>query len=209
MMWQDRSYWNGGYTFPAWLVLIAGATTKEEMVTGINLWKSMTDLDGSPWWWPYDVGQTDPSKVNRRRCNFEGGFCDVAKVPYATSVFNTLLINNVIGLSADVQRKTFSFRPFSPWSSFEWKDGRIGNAFFDLKYSDDGSKITATITNRNKESYSGMIGLTVPENRILSNQMPTGKRYGRNYYQIEKILKPNQTEVITIQYKNDPGKAIK
>ena len=141
MIWQDRSYWNGGYTFPAWLVLIAGATTKEEMVTGINLWKSMTDLDGSPWWWPYDVGQTDPSKVNRRRCNFEGGFCDVAKVPYATSVFNTLLINNVIGLSADVQRKTFSFRPFSPWSSFEWKDGRIGNAFFDLKYSDDGSKL--------------------------------------------------------------------
>jgi hypothetical protein len=203
MMWQDVSYYNYGYTFPAWLVLIAGATTNREMLSGIIVWKSMTDLDGSPWWWPYDSDQTDPSVVNRRKANFKGGFCDVAKVPYATSVFNTLLINNVIGLSADVPNKTFSFRPFSPWSSFEWKDGRIGNAFFDLKYSDDGSKITAKITNRNKESYSGIIGLTVPENKVLSGQKPTGKRYSRNYYQMEKTLKPGQTEVVTIQYKAD------
>ena len=204
MMWQDAAYFNYGYTFPSWLVLIAGATTKDEMLSGINFWKSMTDLDGSPWWWPYDAEQTDPAAVNRRKSKFKGGFCDVAKVPYATSVFNTLLINNVIGLSADVQKKKVSFKPFSPWSGFEWKNGRIGNAFFDLKYLDDGSKITATITNRNSESYSGIIGLIVPENKILCNQMPTGERYGRNYYQIEKTLKPNQTEVVTIDYKSDP-----
>ena len=205
MMWQDASYFNYGYTFPAWLVLIAGATSKDEMLSGINFWKSMTDLDGSPWWWPYDAEQTDPAAVNRRKSNFKSGFCDVAKVPYATSVFNTLLINNVIGLSADLQKKAVSFKPFSPWSGFEWKDGRIGNAFFDIKYLDNGSEITAQITNRNSEIFTGIIGITAPDNKILLESNAGAKRYGRDYLEIKKLLNPNQTEIISVHY----GDAVK
>jgi hypothetical protein len=203
MLWQSSSYWSGGYTFPAWLVVIAGAETNEELLSGIHLWKSMTDIDGSPWWWPYDVEQTNPANVNRRRCNFTGGFCDVAKVSYAASVFNTLLINNVMGLSADMPRKTVAFRPFSPWSDFEWTGGRIGNAFFDIKYTDDGSGITATITNRNAETYSGVIGITVPEGKILSGKGTSEKRYNRDYLQIEKPLKPNEPESFTVYYEEE------
>lgn len=203
MMWQE-SYWDLGYTFPAWLVLIAGAETKSDLISAFNLWKSMTDIDGSPWWWPYDVGHTDPATLNRRRCNYAEGLCDLAKVPYATSVFNTLLINNIIGLSADVPQKKVLFRPFSPWSEFEWKNGRIGNAFFDIKYSDNGSKITAEITNRNPDIFTGIIGITAPEDKILLGSNTDAKRYGRDYIEIEKQLKPNQTELLTVHY--GPGK---
>jgi hypothetical protein len=201
MMWQGDSFWNGGYTFPAWLVMIAGAETKNEIISGINLWKSMTDVDGSPWWWPYDVGQKDPSVVNRRRCNYDGGFCDVAKVPYATSVFNTLLINNILGLSGDIPEKKITFRPFSPWNYFEWNGGRIGNAFFDISYSDNGSSITATITNRNKETFSGLIGITVPEGKVLKGKDAAGKRYSRDYIQTEKVLNPGEKTTFKIFYK--------
>jgi hypothetical protein len=200
--WYSGPDWKGGYTFPAWLVLIAGATNKDEFNSAFYLWKSMTDIDGSPWWWPYDAEQTDPSIVDRRKTNYTGGFCDVAKVPYATSVFNTLLINNIMGLSADIPAKTVSFRPFSPWHNFEWSGGRIGNAFFDIRYSDDGSSITASITNRNTETYSGLIGITVPEGKILKGKNAEGKRYGREYLHIERSLKPGEKETFKIYYKS-------
>lgn len=208
MLWQSDSYWDGGYTFPAWLVVIAGAENKETMLAGIRLWETMTDVDGSPWWWPYDVGQTDPSVVNRRRCNFVGGFCDVAKVSYATSVFNTLLINNVIGLSADVPGKTVSFRPFSPWPAFEWDGGHIGNAFFDIKYTDDGSAITAQITNRNLETYLAHIGITAPEGKRFTGNGSTDRRYGREYLEVEKLLNPGQTGSFTLSYEEGPNTGI-
>jgi hypothetical protein len=199
-MWTDASGSPFGSTFPAWLVTIAGATTNEELLSGINIFKTMTDVDGSPWWWPYDVIQSNPAVVNRRKCNFQGGFCDVAKVPYATSVFNTLLINNILGLSADIPQRKVSFRPFSPWKEFEWKNGRIGNAFFDIKYTDNGSEITAEITNRNTNVYTGTIGITAPVNKNILENYIGKKRYGRDYIEIEKQLNPNQTETITIQY---------
>jgi hypothetical protein len=202
MMWTDTSGSPFGSTFPAWLVTIAGATTNEALLSGFNIFKTMTDVDGSPWWWPYDVTQSNPAVVNRRKCIFNatGAFCDVAKVPYATSVFNTLLINNILGLSADIPQKKVSFRPFSPWKEFGWKKGRIGNAFFDIKYTDNGSSITAEITNRNTNVYTGTIGITAPVNKTIVNNT-TGKiRYGRDYVEFVKQLIPNQTETITIQY---------
>ena len=199
MMWGET----GGCTFPAWLVTIAGATTNEELLSGIKIFKTMTDVDGSPWWWPYDVNQSNPAVVNRRKCKYSstGIFVDVAKVPYATSVFNTLLINNIFGLSADIPQKIVSFRPFSPWKEFDWKNGRIGNAFFDIKYTDNGYSITAEITNRNTNVYSGTIGITAPFNKIIANNTTRKTRYGRDYMEFVKQLIPNQTEIITIQYK--------
>lgn len=209
MLWQDISYWSGGYTFPAWLVLIAGAANKSELLHGLDFWKTVTDVDGSPWWWPYDVGQTNPEEVNRRKCNFVGGFCDVAKVSYASGIFNTLLINNVLGLSADVHHKTFSFRPFSPWQKFEWQNGRIGNAFFDITYSDDGNTITATVINRNVVSYSGVIGLMVPENCSLKKGKTTRKRYGRDYSEIKIKVGPGEKKSFSITYRENSTHELK
>jgi hypothetical protein len=200
MMWQGYPDWNGGYTFPAWLVLISGAETKKDFINAFDFWKSRTDIDGSPWWWPYDVGQTDILKVNRRKSNYDGGFCDVAKVSYATSVFNTLLINNILGLSADLPQNKVIFKPLSPWSKFEWLDGRIGNSFFDISYLDNGEKISICITNKNQESFKGILGITVPENMELNDKLNKNKRYGRDYAEVEKELKPGQKEVFTIEY---------
>lgn len=199
----EGMYWGDGapVTAPGWLTLLSGATTETGLLSAFDRFRAVTDVDGSLYWWPYDYPSDAPEDIRRRVSYASGTPIDTAKVDYATSNFNALLIHNVLGLSADLPKKTVSFKPVAPWSSFQWTGGRIGNAFFDLEYSDSGSAITARLTNRNSTAYQATIELVVPTGKIASGVTPTGTRYGRDSLRLADVsLQANQSISLTLPY---------
>ncbi|MFM7201339.1 MAG: hypothetical protein ACKO6N_11155 [Myxococcota bacterium] len=189
-------------TAPGWLPLLAGASNETEQLAALKQWRQMTDVDGSVWWWPYDY-QEDRVQDVRRRLNYcEGAVpIDTPKVDYATSVFNVLMINNLLGVKADVPARKLSFRPALPWSQVSWSNARLGNASLDVEYLDNGSSITARLTNRNSVAYDAEVEVVMPTGKILSGKLPTGYRFGRESLRSSQVaLQPGATLTLTAAY---------
>lgn len=189
-------------TAPGWLPLLAGAATEAEQQAALKQWRRMTDVDGSVWWWPYDYQEERVQDV-RRRLNYCENTTpiDTPKVDYATSVFNLLMINNLLGLKADVPAARLSFRPVLPWTDVSWTNARLGNAALDVAYLDNGSSITARLTNRNSTAYEAEVEVVVPTGKVLSGLLPSGYRYGReSYRKVEASLQPGASLTVTVAY---------
>lgn len=203
-VWVDG--WTGGASAPAWLCRVEGATTNAELLNAFTRDRKITDVDGSVWWWPYNMNETNPANIQRRRCYGESGwgqngFADLSKVDYYTSVYCVNLVSNVMGLTGDCPNHTVKYRPIIPFSSLTWTDGRLGDMKLDLTYTDNGSTITASITNRNAVAYNVLIEVTVPEGKKLSGVAATGHRYGRESYAVTNgSLGPNATLNVSINY---------
>lgn len=215
-MTAQNRYWNSAVhgmhwnesapvTSPGWLVALSGAAGEAQLRDALDLWRRVTDVDGSVWWWPYDFGETQPSSILRRASHVGGGILDTAKCDYASSNAVAILLHGVLGLDADVPARTASFRPLPPWRSFRWTDGRSGDAFFDVAYTENGATVTATVTNRNPSSYRVLVELTVPTGRRALAGQANSRRFGRDARRVEVDLDPGATTSLVLDHEAVPG----
>ncbi|MCC7139649.1 MAG: hypothetical protein IT460_14595 [Planctomycetes bacterium] len=201
MHWNDSA----PVTSPGWLTALSGAAGEGQLRAALDLWRRVTDVDGSVWWWPYDHGETDPDAVLRRASHVGGSTLDTAKCDYASSSAVALLLHDVIGLDADVPATRAWFRPLPPWPSFRWVGGRCGDAFFDVSYVDDGGRVTASVTNRNLVPYRTVAEVTVPSGRRALAGQATGRRFGRDARRVEVDLAPGATATVALDYEAIPS----
>lgn len=150
-IWWYNSDWNSA-TFPGWTTALAGAYDEVQVSSRLQRIRLLTDLDGSLWWWPYSYGSKEPKTPTR------GGVA--RKCGWGAGVYLCLFINNILGISVDTPARSVRFAPFTPWEKFEWQNARIGWSTFDLSYHRDQSQISATVTNKNNQSYRGSIVIT-------------------------------------------------
>lgn len=202
----DAMYWSEGspITAPGWLTALSGAADAEAQLRALALWRSRTDVDGSMYWWPYDSPTSDPSQIRRRMSVADGVPIDTAKVDYATSNALALLIHDVFGLSGDVPERNVSFRPNVPWTGFEWSAAPIGAARFDATYVDDGSAVTATLTNRESSAWTVTVEVVVPSGTVADDPAPTGRRYTRDSLSQTATLATGERLSVTLRYTDEP-----
>lgn len=138
-------------TAPAFVHLLAGSRTPDELAAALDPIRLRTDLDGSVWWWPHHSG-TSPTDVLR----------GPGKSGWAAGVYVSKFIHDVLGISTDAQTKTLRFRPLAPWSTFHWSGAQLGQIGFNAAYTRTDQTMTAQITNLTDEDLTVSIRLTVP-----------------------------------------------
>jgi hypothetical protein len=154
-IWWFNAKWSSA-TFPGWITALAGASDEQELQNRLDRIRSLIDLDGSPWWWPYPYDSKERSRVLR---------ADVArKCGWGAAVYLCRFIHDVLGLSADAPSRTVNFSPFTPWRTFAWKDAKLGAMKFDVAFDNNDREVSATIVNHNPHPYSTTVTLTPPKN---------------------------------------------
>ncbi|ADV81925.1 hypothetical protein AciPR4_1095 [Terriglobus saanensis SP1PR4] len=172
-IWWYNSDWNSA-TFPGWTTALAGAWDEVQILDRLQRIRSLTDLDGSLWWWPYAYGSKDPNKPTR------GGVA--RKCGWGTAVYLCLFIHDILGISVDAPAQSIRFAPFAPWKEFVWKQATIGWSTFDLSYRRDGSEILATLKNLNTHNYSATIVITPEKDKHLRHAKVVGGREVRQRF---------------------------
>ena len=147
-IWWYNSDWRSA-TFPGWMTALAGARDIECLTARLHRIRSLTDLDGSPWWWPYPYGTKDPNRPIRG---------DVArKCGWGAGVYLCRFVNDILGISVDAPSSSIRFAPFCPWTAFAWKNFRIGSLTFDLMYERTRRQVSATLVNHNRADFSATV----------------------------------------------------
>lgn len=125
-----------GATFPGFITLLAGLWPQpDQRRAQLEELAALADLDGSWWWWPY---QLDPTRGKVVR-NFGCGKC-----AWGAGMFVTLLLNRYFGLQyAD---GVLQVTPV-PELQYRWRRLRFGSSLLDLECRTD--KIL--LTNRGSE----------------------------------------------------------
>lgn len=126
---------------------------------------------------------------------------------YASSNFLAMMIHDVFGLAVDVPTREVAFRPVVPWSGFTWSGAHVGAGWLDLDCTDDGTTITAALTNRNAEMWMGTVEITVPTGKVLTGADLTGRRYTRDALASTEALAPGATLTLTANYGDYPSSA--
>lgn len=172
-IWWYNSDWSSA-TFPGWTTALAGAHDEVATRERLQRIRSLTDLDGSLWWWPYSYGSKDPDKPTR------GGVA--RKCGWGAGVYLCLFVNNILGISVDAAARSIRFAPFVPWKEFAWHQAKIGWATFDLSYHRDEGEVTAVLTNKNTRSYTGTIVITPEFGTRLKGAKVVGGREVRQRF---------------------------
>jgi hypothetical protein len=196
-IWWYNSGWSSA-TFPGWTTAMAGASDEAQIRLRLDRIRSLTDLDGSIWWWPYPYGSKDLSTPVRgdaaRKCG------------WGAAVFLCRLIHDVLGISVDTPSRTVRFAPFTPWDSFAWRQARIGWNTFDFSLDRSSHEIVATIRNRNSRTYSVTVVLTPVQGSSLANASVKGgvmaserriKHWSREALEVKLHLRSGEQATIT------------
>jgi len=191
-IWWYNEKWSSA-TFPGWVTALAGASDESELRRRIERIYKLTDLDGSPWWWPYPYRATDRARVLR---------ADVArKCGWGAGVFLCRLVHDIFGISVDVPARSIRVAPFAPWNPLSWRGARIGTAVFDLVFVNNQQEVSVTIVNRNAEHYAAIVILTPQKDTLLGELQVLGARssgemlvqhWGRESLQVTLNLAPGQ-----------------
>ncbi len=130
-----------GPTFPAYIHRLAGAQSEEDVESDLSQLRTLADVDGSFWWWPYRPFATDTSHIAR----------GIAKSSWAAGVFVCRMVSDVLGVRANALTRRLSVRPFCPWS-YHWPGARLGAIAFDVEYTmSDSGRHLAVRNNSDKE----------------------------------------------------------
>jgi len=198
--WYDEGW--AGTTFPGWMTGLAGCSNESELLKRLERIRTLVDVDGSIWWWPYAREATDPTKPDR--------FLVGAKCGWAAGVYLCLFVHNILGISLDMPSRRVSLRPFCPWGRFSWTNCRLGRSVFDVAYRKEQDRIVGEIRNRNQMEFDGMIELMLPEGTSVTacklNDQPTsdyqsGKRYGRPTAGITGKIAPDGALQLEVSYR--------
>ncbi|HYK88859.1 MAG TPA: hypothetical protein VE398_08820 [Acidobacteriota bacterium] len=168
--WASRGDRWGGITTPGQLAMLVANNDESELAKRLDQLRSLTDLDGSIWWWPYLYPCNDRTNVRRRDWPV-----DTSKSGFTMAVASCLLVNNVFGLCVDVPDRRVSFRPFCPWDDFSWSGAKLGNSLFDLAYKRDERHILGRITNRNKSPFTAIIEVMLRKGQSAQKVLTSGK----------------------------------
>lgn len=196
-IWWYNSEWRSA-TFPGWTTAMAGARDELQLQDRIERIRSLTDLDGSVWWWPYPYGSKDrafPKRADGAR-----------KCGWAAAVYLCRLMNDVCGISVDARSRSLRFAPFTPWSSFRWDRAKVGATMFDFEYEREGTAISASVTNRNHAAYTASVLLTPQQDASIRDLRVSGgsireqervHRWGREALQVRLDVAPGARVKVT------------
>lgn len=108
--WGDQSE----ATFPGYITLLMGTVNDHsKFMEKIDILEKLTDLDGSWWWWPYEVGSSGDNVMRFNHCG---------KCGWSDGSFSVLMIKNVLGIEFDAQKDLLKIRPLTVIPSFNWND---------------------------------------------------------------------------------------
>lgn len=108
--WGDQSE----ATFPGYITLLMGTVNDHSrFMEKIDILEKLTDLDGSWWWWPYEVGSSGDNVMRFNHCG---------KCGWSDGSFSVLMIKNVLGIEFNAQKDLLKIRPLAVAPSFNWND---------------------------------------------------------------------------------------
>jgi hypothetical protein len=137
MQWGNRA----AATFPGYmngLGLITDSASLSGPAGYLTEIRKLTDVDGSLWWWPYYNGATYGDVVRHHNCG---------KCGWASGVFASMFISEILGVTFDGPSNTLRFRPFSPSSSFQWLDFPLGSRRFSASFMPHDDGVEAVVSN--------------------------------------------------------------
>ncbi len=193
--WASRGDRWGGITTPGQLAMLVANNDESELAKRLDQLRSLTDLDGSIWWWPYLYPCNDRTNIRRRDWPV-----DTSKSGFTMAVASCLLVNNVFGLHVDVPDRRVLFRPFCPWDEFSWSGAKLGKSLFDVAYKRDEGRIVGRLTNRNRSPYQAVIEVMPNKGqsaqKVLINGQPGGEtqhtlRFGRPSVRVSASVLPD------------------
>ncbi len=201
--WEERGNRYSGVTTPGQLAMLVANNDESELKQRLEQLRTLTDLDGSIWWWPYLYPCNDPRNIRRRDWPV-----DTSKSGFTMAIAACLLVNNVLGLSVDAPAQGVALRPFCPWNQFSWIGARLGHSTFDTAYKKDDERIIGRITNRNSRPYVATIELMLGKGEVLRSA--TGKgirerevssttRFGRPAVRINTPVAPGASVELTVE----------
>ncbi|MDD3172724.1 MAG: hypothetical protein PHF63_03555 [Herbinix sp.] len=184
--WGNES----GATFPGYTTAFAGIVDSETMNGDrgyMRELKRLVDIDGSWWWWPYKCN-TKTGDVVRLNC--------CGKCGWASGVFASMFMTQILGIQYDAPSKQLNFRPFSPCSNFVWQNARTGSGKFDFSYQENIDMISVSVTNRGKEAVTAVIEIIsdrIPIKSDTQAKIPytKGKFLGKNTIIVTTELRPS------------------
>ncbi|WP_263357722.1 glucosidase family protein [Acidicapsa ligni] len=199
-IWWYNSDWRSA-TFPGFTTAMAGASDEAQLQDRLDRIRSLTDFDGSLWWWPYPYGSKDRNAPMRgdgaRKCG------------WAAAVYLCRFVHDILGISIDAASRTVRFAPFAPWNQFNWNRARIGTTQFDFAYRNNGRVLSSTIQNHNRDAYTASIILTPGKghspNHLFIDGRPSPQerkiidRWGRQCAQVDFLLKPGKRVEVSMQ----------
>jgi hypothetical protein len=201
--WGSRADRYSGVTTPGQMAMLVGNNDEEELARRLDQLRSITDLDGSIWWWPYLYPCNDRLNVRRRDWPV-----DTSKSGFTMAVASALLVNNVFGLSVDAPDRRVSLRPFCPWDGYSWQGAKLGHSVFDVDYEHEKGRLVGRIANRNGEPYEAVIELMLPKGRALRQVTVSGKpkdglaptaRFGRPSLRVSAPVPPAATLELVVE----------
>jgi hypothetical protein len=155
--WYAHAKWSSA-TFPGWTTALAGSQDEAETLRHLERIRTLTDADGSFWWWPYrhdaqlDLGR--PLRTN-------------SKCGWAAGVYVCLFTRHILGISVDAPSHTLAFRPRPPWDEFTWNSCRMGSMECDYSYKRTGRCIVLKVRNRTGHALQVSLQALLPEKSKL------------------------------------------
>jgi len=202
--------WGNDATMTGYMTALANVTDEASMSSKTGYMteiRKITDIDGSTWWWPYEIDGKygDVCRIPEEWWRIYGISEDHAdayksinaeypgKCGWASGVFISLFIQEFLGIKYDAPKKTVSFRPFSPSSSFTWRQFRIGSGIFSASYikTDDYTQVKLV----NENSHNIKLILEIPD--LKSNTFQSLTKNGTDYKNYSKgVFLSNPTYIV-------------
>lgn len=181
--WYAHGRWSSA-TFPGWITALAASFTEEELQHHLERIRTLTDADGSFWWWPYRHDSNLDSRHPLRGSS---------KCGWAAGTYTCFFLRHVLGLLVDVPSRRLAFRPFTPWREFRWEQCRIGSVEFDCGFLHKDGTCRMHIRNRWKEPLEVMLEMILPnqideEEVNISGGKHTTSWAGLRYHHPSRIV---------------------
>jgi hypothetical protein len=201
--WASRGDRWGGITTPGQMAMLVANNDESELSKRLDQLRSLTDLDGSIWWWPYLYPCNDRTNIRRRDWPV-----DTSKSGFTMAIAATLLVNNIFGLSVDVPGRRVSLRPFCPWDEYSWQGAKLGHSLFDVGCQRESRRISGRIANRNSQPYEALVELMLRKGqspqRVTLNGKPAGDaqmtiRFGRPSVRVAAPVAPDNTIELIVE----------
>lgn len=171
---QGLAWGKWGTTFPGFITELASADTEDGLAAKLEKLCGLADVDGQWWWWPMEQNSTDVKR----------GW--VGKTGWATGVFLVRFIHDILGVRWDAPTKALSFKPFVPWTDFEYSGLRVGSLKLDVKYENRGTGVRVDIAHNQAHLNEVTVVLRAPAGtsdcRMVKSSADCLLRKGTPYY---------------------------
>lgn len=153
-------------TFPGYITLLMGTIDElPKFNEEITLLAQLTDLDGSWWWWPYEVGKSGKNVMRFNHCG---------KCGWSDGTFSVLMIKNLLGIKYHAPEHTLCLAPLEVTPSFTWQNFPLTDDLnIDITYqkAKDNRKLKltfyGTFTQAISVTFSPQGAATVKSGRLM------------------------------------------